>query len=193
MRNFHFGPLSFAFADYVLGAKRQRRKSQGQNRGKTHLTRSQKLTLEKLEDRICLSANAANFDLPIWEASYGATSITPHSQGDADGDSDVDGADFLAWQRLATQNFVFVTYTNGDFNQNNTINATDLAIWNQGFGTTTGAERSDGDADLDGDVDGNDFLGWQRGFGKSSPDPLGILTIDDTQSQCQPNYRLDRF
>jgi len=88
-----------------LAANGSDEKSQGQKRAKTHLTRSQKLTLEKLEDRIYLSANAVDFDLPVWEASYGATSITPLSQGDADGDSDVDGNDFLVWQRSLGQNF----------------------------------------------------------------------------------------
>jgi len=83
---------------------------------------------------------------------------------------------------LLTTDSLVVTFTNADFNENNTINGADLVSWGQGFGTTTTAVHSDGDANFDGDVDGGDFLAWQRGFGSSSPDPLGILTIDDTQS-----------
>ena len=39
--------------------------------------------------------------------------------------------------------------------------------WQTGFGTPTGAQKSDGDYDNDGDVDGDDFLGWQVDFGSS--------------------------
>jgi hypothetical protein len=43
-----------------------------------------------------------NADLTIWEASYGITSGAGQSQGDADDDGDVDGHDFLDWQRAFT-------------------------------------------------------------------------------------------
>jgi hypothetical protein len=53
---------------------------------------------------------------------------------DFDGDSDVDGADFLTWQRgvgLASG----ATPSQGDANSDEAIDASDLAIWKAQFGT----------------------------------------------------------
>jgi len=38
-------------------------------------------------------------DLSRWQDNFGTLTGTTHSQGDADGDADIDGADFLTWQR----------------------------------------------------------------------------------------------
>ncbi len=38
-------------------------------------------------------------DLTNWKAGFGVRATATHVQGDADADLDVDGADFLAWQR----------------------------------------------------------------------------------------------
>jgi hypothetical protein len=38
-------------------------------------------------------------DLPNWRTGYGTSPGATHMQGDADGDGDVDGRDFLIWQR----------------------------------------------------------------------------------------------
>jgi T5SS/PEP-CTERM-associated repeat protein len=38
-------------------------------------------------------------DLTRWKTGFGANSSATHTQGNADGDQDVDGADFLVWQR----------------------------------------------------------------------------------------------
>jgi probable HAF family extracellular repeat protein len=38
-------------------------------------------------------------DLARWQANFGLAAGALHAQGDADGDQDVDGADFLVWQR----------------------------------------------------------------------------------------------
>jgi len=38
-------------------------------------------------------------DLELWKSGFGTPSAATHMQGDADGDLDVDGADFLTWQR----------------------------------------------------------------------------------------------
>jgi len=38
-------------------------------------------------------------DLTAWRAGFGMTGTATHMQGDADADMDVDGADFLVWQR----------------------------------------------------------------------------------------------
>jgi hypothetical protein len=52
-----------------------------------------------------------------------------------------------------------------DFNQDGSVNNTDLLAWRGGFGT--GTTKAAGDADADGDVDGADFLVWQRQLGLS--------------------------
>lgn len=38
-------------------------------------------------------------DLDRWIAGFGLLNDAIHNSGDADGDMDVDGADFLAWQQ----------------------------------------------------------------------------------------------
>jgi len=52
----------------------------------------------------------------------------------------------------------------GDFNNDGDVNAEDLIAWQDNFGTSGQAARSQGDADGDGDVDGADFLRWQESF-----------------------------
>ena len=44
-----------------------------------------------------------------------------------------------------------------DFNQDNTVDADDLSLWENSFGVDAG-----GDANLDGQTRGDDFLVWQR-------------------------------
>ena len=148
---------------------------------------------EFLEPRRLLALTNADFngdhfvddsDLSAWQQEYGITSGATYDQGDANRDGAVDGLDFLAWQRGAGQPAVTVdvTLTNADFNGDHSVSAQDLAVWQQGFGSAVQATRDQGDAEGDRDVDGFDFLNWQWNFGLTSPDPLGILTIDDTQS-----------
>ncbi len=38
-------------------------------------------------------------DLANWRANFGRQALSGHTQGDADGDRDVDGADYLVWQQ----------------------------------------------------------------------------------------------
>jgi hypothetical protein len=52
-----------------------------------------------------------------------------------------------------------------DFDSSGSVNAADLTIWRNGFGT--GTTKATGDADGDADVDGTDFLIWQRELGSS--------------------------
>jgi probable HAF family extracellular repeat protein len=46
-----------------------------------------------------LNGTVDGVDLGIWRAGFGSRGPATRMQGDADGDLDVDGADFLAWQR----------------------------------------------------------------------------------------------
>ena len=54
---------------------------------------------------------------------------------DFDADSDVDGADFLIWQRGFGNG---TTFEEGDANGDTVINGTDLAIWQAAFGDSDG-------------------------------------------------------
>jgi len=59
-------------------------------------------------------------------------SAIPYS-ADFDQDSDIDGADFLTWQR----NFgTGTTFGQGDANSNGSIDGEDLLVWQQQFGTS---------------------------------------------------------
>ncbi len=90
-------------------------------------------------------ASGQNFSIDVPDISSTISSTydftirlqaVPVSTGDFDQDGDVDGADFLIWQREPTVG--------------------SLADWQTNF---LGAEI---DFDRDGDVDGADFLTWQR-------------------------------
>jgi parallel beta-helix repeat protein len=80
-----------------------------------------------------------------------------NSDGDADDDGDVDGDDLECWQENYGQS---ITVT-GNFNGDSVVNEVDLAILVGNFGMTSGATLADGDADGDGDVDDADFISWQ--------------------------------
>ena len=54
-----------------------------------------------------------------------------------------------------------------DFNGDAVVDAGDLADWTAGFGNSSAATLSDGDADGDRDVDGEDFFVWQRQLGQA--------------------------
>lgn len=54
-----------------------------------------------------------------------------------------------------------------DFNDNGTVDVSDLNRWRTGFGAT-GATKFQGDANGDGVVDGADFLQWQQQSGQTS-------------------------
>ena len=55
-----------------------------------------------------------------------------------------------------------------DFDKNGSVDGDDFLIWQQAFGTQSGATSNTGDANGDGAVDGDDFLLWQQDFGSSS-------------------------
>jgi hypothetical protein len=61
--------------------------------------------------------------------------VTPVADADFDGDNDIDGADFLTWQK----NFGLTgtaTLATGDANGDENVTDADLAIWTTQFGTT---------------------------------------------------------
>jgi hypothetical protein len=80
-----------------------------------------------------------------------------------------------------------------DFNADGLVDAADLAIWRNGFGT--GVLPSEGDADADSDVDGADFLAWRQSLtvGPSSqliPEPTSIAqTLIVALTACASRHR----
>jgi ELWxxDGT repeat protein len=73
--------------------------------------------------RVYLVATTTRTGTEIWREA-------PKSYGNYDQDSDVDGADFLRWQRrVGTSEF------GTDANRDGVVNAADLGPWRSGFGT----------------------------------------------------------
>ena len=101
-------------------------------------------------------------------------SMVQHA-ADFDMDGDVDGRDFLAWQRGHGIQAPNATKADGDADNDLDVDVDDLGIWQGQFGHIPSA-----DFDTDGDVDGRDFLAWQRG---QSPDPLSSADLTAWQGQ----------
>lgn len=76
---------------------------------------------------------------------------------DIDLDGDVDGRDFLAWQRSYQPTIPDFTGTLVDLNGDGLYSPADVQVWQDSYGVGAGA-----DLDGDGDTDGRDFLLWQR-------------------------------
>ena len=128
------------------------------------------------------------------------------TESDFDQDGDVDGDDFLAWQRsfemvvradledgdsdadndvdavdLANWQSQYSPRLSGDFDLNLTVGGDDFLTWQRGHGTPTGAEFTDGDADEDGDVDSDDLAIWQAAYSQSRTAPAAA-TGDDPET-----------
>ncbi|MCA9258524.1 MAG: hypothetical protein KDA61_04960, partial [Planctomycetales bacterium] len=68
----------------------------------------------------------------------------------------------------------------GDFDANGRVDEADLSIWQQGLGTTNGANWALGDADGDEDVDGADFMVWMRAYGAIASQPVVAIVPEPT-------------
>jgi hypothetical protein len=102
-----------------------------------------------------------------------APAVVAGMPADFDQDEDVDGFDFLAWQRNIGRTGG-ATQAQGNANGDAAVTSGDLHMWKQEFGTVVTAEAAASAAltagvtgDLNGDqlVDGHDFLIAQRNFG----------------------------
>jgi len=67
--------------------------------------------------------------------------ILPPPNGDFDGDGDVDGFDFLAFQRGFGED-MGATLSQGDANHDGIVNSADFSLWEGNFGTTSSALSS---------------------------------------------------
>lgn len=100
-------------------------------------------------------------------SDVGSPGFVPVS-ADFDGDQDVDGFDFLVWQRGFSVHY----------------GSEDLSNWESTYG---GGAATIGAADFDGNqgVDGFDFLLWQRGFGALSAAKVNGDANDDLMVDAQ--------
>jgi len=89
---------------------------------------------------------------------------------DFDADGDVDGIDFLSWQRGFGMSGVAVLSSNGDTNNDDLVNNTDLANWGAEFGSADpGGAPLAANAPLTATAEeesfnGLEFLSWQANF-----------------------------
>lgn len=60
-----------------------------------------------------------------------------------------------------------------DYNNNGTVDAGDLTVWQGNYGSTTSLAA---DGDGDGRITGRDYLLWQRHFGETKTVPPAPLT-----------------
>ena len=90
----------------------------------------------------------------------------------------------LTWTNV--DGSIAVTFT-ADFEPDGDVDGDDLALWQAGYGISSGAAVQDGDADRDGNVDGQDFLSWQRQFGSSLAPitaPVAALSVPSTSFEA---------
>ena len=81
-----------------------------------------------------------------------------------DSDADIDGRDFLIWQR----NYGLLTDAireDGDANLDCKVDGLDLEIWQRGYGLGGPVGPPTGDFNEDGVTDGLDLIAWQAGYG----------------------------
>lgn len=81
------------------------------------------------------SANATAFDLLFTLVDNVQVSTFVVEDADFDADTDVDGTDFLAWQRGNGINDGTALLSDGDANGDGNVDATDLAVWDGQYGT----------------------------------------------------------
>lgn len=85
---------------------------------------------------------------------------SPARDGDYDGDQNVDGNDFLMWQRA----YGTAGGSMADGTHDGIVDHEDLAMWEDNYTSSAATVLPGiaGDMDSDQDVDGIDFLAWQR-------------------------------
>ncbi|NOY41610.1 MAG: exo-alpha-sialidase [Planctomycetes bacterium] len=85
--------------------------------------------LDSQEFGVLYEAGNTLYDKVLFSSYNLDALINPTENADFDSDNDVDGADFLTWQRS------FLTDAGGDANADGLTNGLDLGIWENQFGT----------------------------------------------------------
>ena len=109
-----------------------------------------------------------NFDPPAGPVET-ETSPVVTTTADFNADGQVNGSDFLTWQRNVGR--TSATASTGDGNGDSVVNQHDLWVWRETFQSNAAAAAASGVAgDFTGDnmVDGSDFLAWQRHVGRNN-------------------------
>ena len=115
-------------------------------------------------------------DVAIVQANMGLFGPT---SADFDGDSDVDGQDYLILQNGFG---VGTTQPEGDADGSGTVDAVDLGIWQSEYGSIGAATHFEGDVDNDLDVDDDDLALVQSlipplSASTAVPEPAGIVSL----------------
>lgn len=85
----------------------------------------------------------------------------------------------------SNQDLLVASLFDADFDADQSVDASDLDIWQSGFGIASGATQAVGDANGNGSVDGGDYLQWAREYGSnlvvvasaSVPEPSSLLLM----------------
>lgn len=117
-----------------------------------------------------------NFDPPVVAevTTPGPDNQSFKDSADFDQDGDIDGSDFLAWQRgYGKTAYNEPGMDDGDGNHDNQVDHQDLALWT---GQIAAIAAASSDFNGDGSVDGHDLAMWQGNFYAASA--IGDATGD---------------
>jgi hypothetical protein len=78
--------------------------------------------------------------------------------------------------------FIGPAFKNGDFNNDGSVDGTDLLAWQRGLGITTGATKSQGDGDANGAVNAVDLGIWKTDF--NSPAVAAVGAAPEPSTAC---------
>jgi uncharacterized secreted protein with C-terminal beta-propeller domain len=120
-------------------------------------------------------------DLPVWRASYGFDAA-----GEADGDGDADGADFLAWQRHLGASTSNNPATPADFNADGEVDGADFLKWQRELGAASVRSNAGADGSGNGVVDVDDLAVWKDYFSGNAP---GAPAAEMAASSLAPTSR----
>ncbi|MEM9149659.1 MAG: hypothetical protein AAGB19_04315 [Cyanobacteria bacterium P01_F01_bin.3] len=88
-----------------------------------------------VDERPGVPSNVGNFPFRLsWDIEGTIEGLAAVLTGDADGDLDVDGSDFLLWQRGVGSSGAGLGPANGNFNGDNTVDEQDLSVWTASYG-----------------------------------------------------------
>ena len=73
----------------------------------------------------------------------------------------------------------FATLASADFDMDDDVDGTDFLALQRGFGTISGANKSQGDANDDGAVDSNDFKIWEAQYGHAPPPSAATTALPE--------------